>query len=110
MHQNEYKQAHVWSSGSWDSLCIFHIKQDILSKIIKQVVSIVSIKKDYQLGTKGLNLPIFSIFLKRFKIREVNKIGFIPTTTDIFLSNFMHGWILSRFWFGLNPCERADYT
>ena len=32
IHQNEYKQAYVWSSGSWDSLWYFH-NQDIFFKI-----------------------------------------------------------------------------
>ncbi len=32
MHQNEYKHAYVWSSGSWDSLCYFH-KHDIFFSI-----------------------------------------------------------------------------
>ncbi len=40
MHQNEYKHAYVWSSGSWDSLWYFH-KQDVFT--LKRVVSAKSV-------------------------------------------------------------------
>ncbi len=43
MHQNEYKQAYVWCSGSWDSLWYFH-KQDIFLSIKHVIKS----KKHYK--------------------------------------------------------------
>ncbi len=48
MHQNEYKQAYVWSSGSWDSLWYFD-KQDIFFPL-KHVVRMKSINILYTLA------------------------------------------------------------
>ncbi len=73
--ENAYKQAYVWSSGSWDSLWYFH-KEDI-SFLLIPVVSTKSIK------TKTIHIPscvvdTFTFFQKICKnVRIVKKCAHI---------------------------------
>ncbi len=82
IHQNEYKQACVWSSGSWDSLWYFHM-QDIFFPL-KRVVGVESITKH------KLHEIEKTVNLYRVNSREKKNICLTPSVRDMPLYRWYH--------------------